>query len=340
MRDRALQDMSRRAWKKEQLATRRGSVVEAIYPVIVSASRATDIPAFYSEWFLNRLRAGYAKWVSRFNARQVQHVAFRDCRVFVFWSKNPAPLLDGLAELDDRGLHYYFQFTLNDYEPEGLEPGVPPLAERIDTFVRLSEKVGPERVIWRFDPLLLVDQLGVSGLLDRIGRLADKLNGSTRKLVFSYADIAVYRSVQRNMQRSGVDYQDFTTGLMREMAEGLAALNKEWQLDLAACAEGLDLSDLGIRHNRCIDDELMIRLWPDDTELMRFLGHDPDSPADTQRPYLKDKGQRAECGCVVSKDIGRYRTCPHMCVYCYANSTSEEVRRNFRNHHPERECIC
>jgi hypothetical protein len=159
--------MAFRGWEKDDLTLPDGRVVDAICPVIVSVSRATDIPAFFSPWFSNRLRAGYMRWTNPFNANQVQYVSFQDTRVFVFWSKNPKPLTQFLPELDAKGINYYFQFTLNDYEKEGLEPNVPPLMQRVETFKLLSERLGKKRVIWRYDPLILTDNLCVDALVDR-----------------------------------------------------------------------------------------------------------------------------------------------------------------------------
>ena len=175
-----------------------GTTVEALAPVIVSASRSTDIPAFYARWFMNRLRAGYCIWYNPFNRRPV-YVSFARTKVVVFWTKDPAPLMPYLGELDAMGLKYYFQVTLNDYGREGFEPGVPPLGSRIDTFRRLSGMVGPDRIIWRFDPLVVTPQLSAVELLSRIAGVGDALRGATRRLVFSFVDVRAYRKVQANL---------------------------------------------------------------------------------------------------------------------------------------------
>ena len=141
--------------------------VEAVAPIIISASRSTDIPAFYAKWFLNRLEKGYCVWYNPFN-RQKMYISFKRCKVVVFWTKNPKPIIPYLSELDKRGIHYYFQITLNDYEREGFEPNVPPLKERIETFKQLSKLIGKEKVIWRFDPLILTSELTSRKLLNRI----------------------------------------------------------------------------------------------------------------------------------------------------------------------------
>ena len=301
-----------------------------VEPVILSASRATDIPAFYAEWFMNRIRAGLFTWTNPFRPSQVQAVSIAKTRAIVFWSKDPSGLRPHLDELDRRRFHYCFQYTLNDYGAEGFEPRLPRLEDRIGLFRRLADRLGPERVTWRMDPLLLTDRLDVAGLLDRTERLAARLAGWTRKLVFSFADIGAYPSVKRRLARSGTAAWEFAREEMEAFARGLAEINRAHGLELATCAEAVDLSAFGIAHNRCVDGALMARLWPDDEALAAFLG---------SRAARKDKGQRKACGCVASKDIGRYRTCPHACVYCYANGTDEEAMRNFRAHRPEAETL-
>lgn len=174
--------------------------------MIVSASRATDIPACYTEWFFRRLQRGYAVRRNPFNNTRVP-VSFARTRVVVFWSKNPRPLLPRLGELEERKIHSLLHYTLNDYVAEGFEPNLPPLDERIDTFRACAERLERDRVIWRFDPLLLTDRLDVGELLHRIGRLGDRLSGYTSKLVFSFADIRNYRRVAANLDRTAVRWR-------------------------------------------------------------------------------------------------------------------------------------
>lgn len=331
--------MAFRGWDKDTITLPDGRTVEAITPLIVSASRATDIPAFFAKWFHRRLQEGYLVWTNPFNANQVQHVSFRDTRVIVFWSKNPKPLLPYLPDIDIRGIGYYFQFTLNDYEQEGMEPNVAPLPQRIDTFKRLADLLGPEKVIWRFDPLILANDLTVNGLLDRISTIAAQIAQYTRKLVFSFADIDVYRKVQNNLRREGISYTEFTPEMMDEFAAGLQERNQEWGLELATCAEKIDLERHGIQHNKCVDDELLASLFSQDNALMDFLGYQPDLFSGNAKVPLKDKGQRKECGCIVSKDIGRYDTCHHLCTYCYANASPGVVHSNMKRHDPEAESL-
>jgi DNA repair photolyase len=334
--------MSFRGWEKDLLTLQDGKVVEAICPVIVSASRATDIPAFFSKWFFNRLRSGYMRWMNPFNANQIQYVSFSRMRVIVFWSKNPKPILPYLSELDDAGINYYFQFTLNDYGAEGIEPNVPSLNERVEVFKRLADKVGPERVIWRFDPLILSNSLTVDELLRRITLIASMLKGATQKLVISFADINMYQKVHNNLSRQPQEYREFTTDQMMSFVESLVILNKEWGLEIATCSEKVDLMKYGIKHSHCIDDKLMIKLFKDDIELMSFLGYEPDQLklfSGAELSDLKDKGQRKECGCIISKDIGKYNTCNHLCAYCYANVSPKAVENSLCKYDPDSESL-
>jgi hypothetical protein len=306
--------------------------------VILSASRATDIPAFYADWFLERLKAGYSVWVNSFNQERYR-VSFADTRMIVFWSKNPKPMLDKLSEIEALGFRqYYFQFTLNDYVAEGLEPNVPPVAERIDTFKRLADRIGKERVIWRFDPLMLTEKISIDALLERVGNIGQQLKGYTEKLVFSFIDIAAYRKVQKNL--AGLGVREFSPDDQIQFAQGLAELNQDLRLELATCGELADLSAYGVKHNKCVDDELMVRLFHCDAKLMDFIGAEYDMFNGWHiKKSKKDKGQRKACGCIVSKDIGMYNTCPHLCKYCYANFSDDVVMKNWRNHRTENDII-
>lgn len=327
-------------------------VTNTQYPIIISASRSTDIPAFYAEWFINRLKAGYVVWYNPFNQQPVR-VSFAKCKVVVFWTKNPKPIIPYLHELDERGIRYYFQVTLNDYVSERFEPNVPSVEERIETFKVLSNKIGKERVIWRFDPLIVTPQLTPRELLKKIWYVGNQLKGYTDKLVFSFVDVATYRKVQLNMvketpffTKDNVESAEMTEEQRREIVEGLVKIREAWHdngwdVTLATCGEDMDYEQFGIEHNRCIDGELMKRIFAEDEELVYYLhtlkwpekdvfGQLPSIP--TKVKNVKDSGQRKACGCMVSKDIGMYNTCQHLCVYCYANTSKEVVLRNKEKH--------
>ena len=200
------------------IITQSGWSVEAMAPVIISASRSTDIPAFYSDWFIHRLREGYVVWRNPFNQQPI-YITFKNTKVIVFWTKNPQPLLPYLHELDEKGIHYYFQFTLNDYVAEGFEPKVPNVEQRVETFRQLSEMIGKERVIWRFDPLVVTPQLSPRDLLIKVWNVGNKLKGFTDKLVFSYIDINGYRKVQNNLVK---ETNQFTKGNPSRIARDLS----------------------------------------------------------------------------------------------------------------------
>ena len=333
---------------KSIITTDSGEQVEALAPIIISASRSTDIPAFYVKWFFNRLAKGYCVWYNPFNRRKM-YVSFERCKAIVFWTKNPKPILPYLHELDRRGIRYYFQFTLNDYVSEGFEPNVPSVTQRVETFRELSEMIGKERVIWRFDPLIITPSITPRVLLSRIWKIGNLLKGYTDKLVFSFVDVKAYRKVQNNLiketncfTKEDVETAEMNATQRQETVEGLVKLREiwastGWNVTLATCAEDIDLTVYGIEHNRCIDGDLMERVFEEDYELVYYLrtGQLPEPdlfgtfPAlPDKRKDLKDKGQRKACGCMISKDIGRYNTCRHFCVYCYANTSRECVQKN------------
>ena len=279
------------------------------------------------------------------------YISFKNTKAIVFWTKNPKPILPYLKELDARGIHYYFQVTLNDYVNEGFEPNVPSVEQRVKTFKQLSDMVGKEKVIWRFDPLIVTPEITPRTLLAKVWKVGNMLKGYTDKLVFSFVDVLAYRKVQSNLikeigcfTKDNVESSELTQSQKTEIVDGLVKLRdiwKEqgWNISLATCAEDLDLEQYGIEHNRCIDGELMKKLFSDDEDFIYYLntGYLPerDMFGQLSKPHkikdakgMKDKGQRKVCGCMISKDIGRYNTCRHFCVYCYANTSRECVQKN------------
>lgn len=291
---------------------------------IISASRRTDIPAFFSDWFMERVNEGVTQVVNPFNPRQVKAQSLRpeDVEAIVFWSKDPRPLTARLDELDSRGYKYYFQFTLNDYsagspswQPAGpwpdLEPGVPPLSERLDTFRLLSGNLGPDRVIWRYDPIAISPATPPEYHLERLERIAADLDGYTRRLTISFMDF--YSKAVRRLSRfaPGLVFKDIALPEHRpellEFARRIKDVADRHGFSVATCSEAVDLLEAGIPHGACIDGALIRSLVAGDIA--------------TAAPGLrKDKGQRPECLCAKSVDIGTYNTCRHGCAYCYAVS--------------------
>lgn len=339
-------------WKYTDISIN-GRLVKAQAPIIVSASRSTDIPAFYTDWFFKRLEIGYSAWTNPFNGVK-SYVTYDKTRFIVFWSKNPRPLLDYLNILEERNIKCYIQYTLNDYEAEKMEK-VPSLETRIETFKLLVNRLGKGAVVWRFDPMILTDDITIEDLLCKVRNIGDQLKGYTEKLVFSFADISLYKKVKANLEKDGIPYHEWTTEQMEEFAEKLSIMNKErgWNYSLATCGEKIDIHKYGIEHNRCIDGDLIARLAWKDKELMDFMKikvEDIPTPSLFGEPELpngaillpgnhyficnhkKDAGQRQYCQCMAAKDIGEYNTCPHLCAYCYANATKQQALNNWRWH--------
>ena len=323
-------------WDKIKIKKQDGEIVNAQAPIIISASRSTDIPAFYSDWLVERIKAGYVKWKNPFNGVPL-YVTFKNARLIVFWSKNPKPIIKHLDFIKENIPNFYFQFTLNDYDNEKLELKVPKLKYRIDTFKELSNKIGKEKVIWRFDPLIITDKIGIQELLRKTEDIGNELINYTDKMVFSFADIKLYKKVQFNLQKNHINYHEFTDRTMNDYATGLKELNKNWNFEIGTCAERIPFEKYGIIHNKCIDDNLMTKLFPNDNILMDFLGVKFIPPDMFNSEYRieklknnKDKGQREFCGCIFSKDIGEYNTCPHQCEYCYANTSKEIALKNWK----------
>jgi len=281
-------------------------------PLVLSASRATDIPAGHGRWFIERLRAGFLTRINPVNGRARQ-VDLSRARAVVFWTKNPAPFLPYLTEVLDRGLTPVFQFTLNDYEAEGWEPGLPPLAERVETFRRLAGRLAPGSVIWRFDPLALGPGLSAEALAGRLSALAGRLRGSCERLVFSFLDL--YPKVVRRLAHLGADLRRPAPAEAETLLAALRLISASPgpPLALFACAEAQAYP--GLNPGRCVDAELLARLDPELAGRPELFA--PAGPGGRLRPR-KDRGQRPRCGCAPSQDIGRYDTCGHGCVYCYA----------------------
>lgn len=263
--------------------------------MIVSVSRRTDIPALYSDWFFQRLREGFALVRNPMNPHQVSRVALDpvSADAFVFWSKNPAPMLARLRELD--GVPYYFQFTLTPYGAE-IEGALPDKRALMDTFARTADAVGPERVIWRYDPILLTPRYDAAFHLRAFEAMARRLCACTRRVTVSFID--PYRHIQRAARELGIEFPSAEDqfALLRPLADCAHSFG----LAMDTCCEAGDFSALGVTHAHCIDARLLSAL----------AGMPAAAP--------NDPNQRTHCGCAASVDIGAYDTCTHGCRYCYA----------------------
>ena len=290
--------------------------------MIISASRRTDIPAFYAQWLINRIRAGYCTVPNPFNPRQVSRVSLlpEDLDVIVFWTRNPRPLFPYLNELEQRGCRYYFQYTLLGY-PVQIDPHSPPRAAAISTFRELAARVGPQRVIWRYDPLVFSKLTGADYHAENYAQLAAALKGATHRSVVSLVDrYAKTRKRIAQLNQDGLEiseYLEAPSPSFDDLMNSFVQAAHHNELSIQSCAEEIDMSVYGIQPGKCIDDQYI------------------EAAFGLQVDHRKDSSQRKACGCVVSKDIGMYDSCLFGCPYCYATGSFERARQNHAQHDPD-----
>ncbi len=280
--------------------------------MIISASRRTDIPSYYADWFYNRIKDGYVCVRNPMNVHQISRIPLSPDVVdgIVFWTKNPRPMMDRLDLLKD--YMYYFQFTINSYAQD-IEANIPSKNDIIiPTFRELSDMIGPERVIWRYDPILLTEKYSIDYHVRYFEEIAKRLSGYTEKCIISFVDL--YRNTKNNTK--GLGLLPLETAAMYEIAHRLSEIALKYGIKIESCAEKINLEQFGIEHGHCIDCSLFERL----------LGCRIDLD--------KDKNQREECGCMASIDIGMYNTCKNGCKYCYANYSANTVAKYFSAHDP------
>ena len=286
--------------------------------MILSVSRRTDIPNYYSEWFFNRLKEGFLYVRNPMNFHQISEIKISpdvvDC--IVFWTKNPLPMMERLDELE--AYNYYFQFTLTGYGND-VERNLPnKKTSVIPIFQELSNRIGKEKVVWRYDPIFFSNWYNAKYHLKAFRSIAEALSGYTEKCVISFLDI--YPKNKKNMDNL-LSY-DLSDSELRGFAKELSNIAKENHIKIGSCAEKIDLDEYGIIHNSCIDKEL----------IEKIIG--------CKLKINKDKNQRIECGCVESVEVGTYNTCKNGCVYCYANYSAKSVESNFQKYDPLSPLLC
>ncbi len=285
---------------------------------IISCSRRTDIPAFYSEWLMQRLRAGSAAYPNPFS-RQVHSVSLRpeDVHSIVFWSKHYAPLLPHLDELDERGYRYYFHYTITG-APRSLEPHAPPWEHSVAVFRALAARTTPRQVLWRFDPIVFGDELGPECYTRRFREIATALAGATERCYFSFA--SYYGKVKRRMEQAGIRYADPPLAEKHALVAALAGIAGDCGIGLYACCQEALVAGR-VQKAHCVDGDLLAQLFPD-------------------RPHVAElRPTREQCGCFASRDIGMYDTCPFGCVYCYANQNHAAAQERFKAHTSDGETL-
>ncbi len=281
--------------------------------MIISASRRTDIPAFYSEWLFNRIKEGYVLVRNPMNIHQIGRINLSPDVVdgIVFWTKNPVPMIERLPELDN--YTYYFQFTLTAYDRD-IEPNIPSKNKIIiPGFQKLSKIIGKDRIIWRYDPIFFNDHYTMEYHCKYFKVLASKLGNYTEKCTVSFLDL--YKNTTRNI--SSLNIQPENIEMQKEIMQRFSEIAAEYGIYIDTCAERIDLGALQIAHACCIEKERFERI----SNCRLKLGKDPN--------------QRPECGCVASIDIGTYNTCRHGCLYCYANYSQNTVNKNSAAHNPD-----
>lgn len=280
--------------------------------MIISASRRTDIPAYYSEWFFNRLQEGFCYTIHPMNPKIYYKISLTKDIVdaIVFWSKNPYPMLKKLALLE--GYPYYFQYTITPYEND-IEKNLPLKKYLIETFIQLSEIIGKNRVIWRYDPILFSPKYTLNFHLEQFALLCKQLAPYTTKVIVSF--ISLYRKVRKQCEQQDIFCPQNEE--KNELFQTIAEICFENNLRLEVCAQEFQESEkYPIFPAHCIDISLINTL------------------AKKNLIIDKDPCQRKLCGCVKSYDIGMYNSCYNNCVYCYASYQPERLEENKIRHNP------
>ncbi len=282
--------------------------------MIISATRRCDIPAYYGEWFLNRLKDGHALVQNPYNQNRYSKVSLskNDVDIIVFWTKNPIPFLGYLPKIDELGYRYYFEFTITPYGKK-TEKNLPDKKVLIDIFVKMSEKLGKHRMIWRYDPIIIDEHYDIAYHKEKFAYMAGRLSGSANRCVISFVD--GYKNVTARMGKN--PSYNISLSSVYEISEAFSKIAKENDIEIFTCAEKYDLEKYGIKHGACIDKDI----------IENILG--------CKIAGAKDKNQRPECLCVESIDIGTYNCCANGCKYCYALQSEESALKNIKRHNPK-----
>ena len=295
--------------------------------MIISASYKTDIPTFYGEWFMNRLRSGYCKMVNPYS-QQVYRVDLTPQSVdgFVFWTKNIGPFLKYLPEVSKRGYAFIVQHTINGY-PRELESRVINYSQTIEHVKKLSGEYGPQVAVWRYDPIIVSSLTPLDWHQRNFERLALALEGTTDEVVVSFAQI--YKKTKRNMDLAAKEllfnwdsHEAMSDEDIRQLVTKLAQIAQVYRIQLKICSQKKFLVPGIVEEARCVD-----------ADRLEIVAHK------SIQAKTRQKGNRKECGCYASKDIGEYDTCPHGCVYCYAVQNRALAVQRFKAHDIEGEFL-
>lgn len=278
--------------------------------MIINSGSRTDIPAFYSKWFMNRIREGYVMVRNPYYPEQVTRYRLDPAVVDVlaFCTKNPEPMLPFVEEL--KAFRQLWYVTITPYETE-IEENVPDKAEVMASFRRLSDAVGKRAVIWRYDPIFVSEQYSVEFHQKAFEHMARELRGYTGTAVISFIDL--YEKTKRNFP----EVREVTGEEQENLTKAFVSIGETYGMTIRTCLENRELSGFGAVTDGCMTREV----------IEQAVGITLETP--------KVPGARPECGCVLGNDIGMYNTCAHFCKYCYANYDRNTVIRNMRQHDPE-----
>ena len=283
--------------------------------MIISASRRTDIPAFYSDWFMKNIRNGYVTIQNPYNGYSKDiSLKVEDVDCIVFWTRNPSNMYKYLDELNEMGYNYYFQYTLTGY-PRILEKSVLNPYKSIEVFKKISDKISSNRIIWRYDPIIYCNIVNIDEHIRLFNKIAKYLNGYTNKVIISFVDL--YNKTIRNLNKiDNFKYVDILDKkyikLLDKLLMNFSDIAEDNNLKIESCSEKIDLSKYDIQHAKCIDGDFIKKEF------------------NLNINFNKDKNQRQTCGCVKSIDIGMYNSCLHGCEYCYANENKDLVKKNYK----------
>ncbi len=279
--------------------------------MVIMVSGRTDIPAFYSDWFFKRLEDGYVNYKNPYYGEQIHKVSLlkEDVTCFIFCSKNPKPFIKYLDKLD--GYSYLFHYSLTSYSTD-IEKNVPKGTDRISTFIELSNKIGKERLIWRYDPIIITNKYTVDYHCKMFEKLASLLHKHTTRVVISFIDL--FKKVVKNM--SDIDYQKNIDD-MKSIGKSFGAIANKYGLSISTCAEEINFTEYGFSGKTCVS-------------------HDDIASLTGNFVYpIEYSDKRDNCRCVKSIDIGQYNTCMHFCKYCYANDDLDDVKENCKKHNKD-----
>ncbi len=279
--------------------------------MIISASRRCDIPSFFGEWFINRLKNGYVLIQNPYNAHRFSKalLSTQTVDIIIFWTKNPIPFLKYLPEIDAMGYPYYFEFTLTPYGKE-TEKNLPDKEVLIDTFLELSKKIGKNRMVWRYDPIIIDDLHNLNYHEEKFAYLSKRLKGSFNRCVISFVDD--YKNVTKRMNNAPA--YDMSLQNIHHISDVFSKIAERDNFEIYTCAETYNLEKYHIKHGACIDKDI----------IESILGF--------KIKAIKDKNQRNECLCLESIDIGTYNCCANGCNYCYALQSEKSALTNLKKH--------